>query len=145
MLVVGAVIALLLGGVGGWFAHGSSGDPDVIVAGGGELTERQEDMLDLFDEYTEAVLANDGAAVAEMFTENGTWSGDVGDELAVSDGTLEAFVNTFDFTAPLSMEPILVDQNRLIYAHEYMRGHYQDIVTFTMGGELQIVNHRILN
>ena len=143
--VLVAVVALLLGVLGGWLLRGSDSDPDAVVAGGGDLSERQEEMLDMFADYTEAVLANDGAAVVDMFVPYGTWSGDVGEPLYVEDGSLEEFVNSFSFTAPLFLAPILVDGERLLYVHDYTGASYYDVVTFTATGDLAIVDHRIMN
>lgn len=143
-IVVVAVVALLLGGLGGWFVRGSSDDPDAVVAGGSELTQRQEDMLEMFYDYTDAMLANDGAAAVALFVPTGTWSGDFGDR-SVEDGSIEAFVDTFNFQPPMFSAPILVDGDRLHYVHEYMDGSYYDAVTFTSTGDLKIINHRWLD
>lgn len=143
ILVLIAVMALGLGAVGGWMLHGSEDDPAAFVAGGGELTQRQEEMLDMFYEYNDAVLANDGAAVVGMMTSSGTWSGDW-TEARASDGSLEELVNNFPFTQ-LFIEPILVDGNKLLYAKVYRGVSGYDAVTFTTDGlTLKIVDHRWL-
>jgi hypothetical protein len=102
-------------------------------------------MVDMFYDYSEAVLANDGAAVVDMFVPSGTWTGDVGDTLYVNDGSLEEFVNDFSFTRPLFIAPILVDGEKLLYVHDYAGGSYYDAVTFTSTGDLKIIDHRLMD
>ena len=143
ILVFVAVIALGLGMFGGWMIWGSTDNPDgVVVVGGGELTQRQEEMVDMLDEYGVAYLGNDGAAVVEMYAENGTLSGLGNPVLHANDGTLEEFVNEFSFPdGPFDPEPVVVHENTVRFAHEYAGRTYFDIVTFTSMGELHIASH----
>jgi hypothetical protein len=149
VLVLVAAIALGLGLFGGWMIWGST-EPDtdadavVVVVGGGELTQRQEEMIEMLDVYGEAYLGNDGAAVVEIFAENGTMSGLGNPVLRADDGTLERFVNDFPVSdGPFYVEPVVVHDNTLRFAHKYVGRTYFDIVTFTSSGELRIVSHLV--
>ena len=143
IFVLVAAIAIGLGLFGGWIIWGSTDDPDVIVVvGGSELTQRQEEMIDMLDEYGVAFLGNDAAAIIEMYAENGTMNMLSNPVLRANDGTLEEFITDFRFPdGPFYVEPVVVHENTLRFAHEYAGRTYFDIMTFTNGGELHVTSH----
>ena len=62
-------------------------EPTAVVAGGGDLTERQDQMLTVLDDSIQAWHDGDSAGVAAFFTPTG--KGDyLGTEYPISDGSL---------------------------------------------------------
>lgn len=142
MLVLVAVLALILGAVGGWFARGSDGDPAIMLAGEGELAERQEQMGDLYEEAEAAWRAGDGEAVAALFTDNG-YGRFLGTTYRVDDGSVEGYVESGTWNSLEVLEPVLVKGNTMLNFHTYMGSTYTNVVEFTTEGELLIVSHTI--
>lgn len=142
ILVLVAVLALILGLVGGWFARGSDGDAEILLAGQGELTERQEQMLDLVRDYEAAWHSGDGEAVAAFYTDRGF--ADMGGTIyRVDDGGLQGFVDSSTWASLDVLEPMLVKGDTVLNFHSYTGGTYVNVTEFTNEGELLIVTHTV--
>ena len=142
MLVLVAVLALILGAVGGWFARGSDGDSAILLAGEGDLTERQEQMVDVYEEAEAAWRAGDGEAVAALFTDNGSGRF-LGATYRVDDGSLGRYVESGMWNSLDVLEPVLVKGNTMLNFHTYRGDTYTNVVEFTAQGELLMVSHTI--
>ena len=142
MLVLVAVLALILGAVGGWFARGSDGDPTILLAGEGELTERQAQMVDVYEEAEAAWHAGDGEAVAALFTDDG-YGRFLGSTYQVGDGGLDRYVESGAWNSLDVLEPVLVKGNTVLNFHIYRGSTYTNVVEFTTEGELLMVSHTI--
>lgn len=136
-----ALLALAVGGVVGWTLRGDDTTPTGVLAGEGELTARQEQMLDLFDEYEQAWNDADGAAIVDMYTETGTFDS-LGTVYRAGDGTLEAFVDRgWDVDV---LRPVLVNGNEVLSFHTIDGSTtFMDTMTFTSIGEVLIIEHVI--
>ena len=142
MLVLVAVLALILGAVGGWFARGSDGESTILLAGEGELTERQAQMVDVYEEAEAAWHAGDGEAVAALFTDNG-YGRFLGTTYQVDDGSVERYVESGTWNSLDVLEPVLVNGNTMLNFHIYAGSTYTNVIEFTAEGELLIVSHTI--
>lgn len=136
-----AAVALALGAVGGWIAA-SDAEPTAMVAGGGELTERQDQMAAVLDDFTQAWHAGDGAEVTGFFAPSGTATY-LGTEYLVSDGSLAQFVESASWESLDILEPSLIDGNKVAFFHRYRGLPYMDVIEFTASGELLIASHTI--
>jgi hypothetical protein len=106
LLAAVAVLALGAGVVIGRATAPS--DESAYLAGGGALSDRQEQMLDVLDEAEQGWRAGDGDAVTATFVPTGTMTW--GDRsYRVDDGTLAAFVTGGDWSTLTILEPVLVD------------------------------------
>ncbi len=144
-IVLVAVLALLLGAVGGWVARGSDGGSDsaIVLAGDGELTARQEQMVAIVEDNMDAWRRRDGDAVAAMYTDDGVGTY-LGITHRVDDGGLQAYVGLGSWTSLEWIRPMLVNDNMLLSFHGY-RGHtYTNVFEFTTEGEPMIVSHTII-
>lgn len=139
-----AVVAILTLGVGlvvGRLTAPSEDEP-AYLAGGGQLGDRQEQMLDVLDEAVLGWRSGDAAAVLATFTPTGTvtWGGT---EYRVDDGTLATFVNGGDWSSLTVREPVLVDGNRLVFAYMHGDTHYLGSVEYTGTGEVLATHQSI--
>ena len=142
MFVLVAVLALILGLVGGWFARGSDGDAEMLLAGEGELTARQEQMLDLMRDYEAAWQSGDGDAVAAFYTDQG-FADMRGTIYRVDDGSLQGFVESTTWGSLDVLEPMLVKGDTVLSFHTYTGGTYVNVTEFTNEGELLVVIHTV--
>ena len=67
LVVLIALVALVLAAFIGWTIGGSESEPVVHVIGGGELTERQEEMVRVADEFDAALRDGDGETLLALF------------------------------------------------------------------------------
>ena len=95
-----ALVALLVGALGGWFLARSFDDkPTNVVAGHVALTDRQREMIRVEEAYVKAWQANDVDAVLALYTPNGTLNLVPGSgDYRVDDGTLAAYVRSGDWS-----------------------------------------------
>lgn len=143
VLVLVAVLALVLGGVGGWMIRGDDASTsDVVLAGGGDLTARQEQMLDLVRDAEEAWQAGDVDAVLAMFAPNGRFEA-FDAVYRVSDGSLASYIERGEWGSLGVYEPVLVRDDTMLTFHEFGGRLYSEEFTFTPDGELLIVSHVI--
>ncbi len=142
-----AALALVVGlGVG--FLLGGSDDPastDLVAVDGAELTDRQEQMEAIVDEYVAAWQEGDGDTLAAMFTDDGSLEV-FGTEYPVEGGALAGYVDTHRTPTLETLEPVLIDDNRMLMFHRGVgMGTLTDVIDFTSTGEVLIVSHEIMN
>jgi hypothetical protein len=66
-----AVLAAVLGVAAGWAIWGSEDEPTALRAGGGALTDRQEQLVARVEEYRAAWASEDPNDVLDMFVPSG--------------------------------------------------------------------------
>jgi len=135
-------IAMIAGGLVGFIVWGT--EDDAIVAGGGSLTARQQEMVELYHDYVEAWQEGDGEAAAEMFTEDGYISL-LGTEYRRDDGSIERVIELRPVPTLETLEPAVVARNTLFNYHEYLAGTFQNVMQFTTSGEVAIISHTLTN
>jgi hypothetical protein len=142
--VLALLVALLVGGMTGWFVRGGVDDSrDLVVAGQTQLTDRQADIADFMREYEAAWQQGDGDAVVSMFTPGGTATF-LGTTYRVDDGSLAEYVDSGNWASLDVLEPILVGGgNQAVSFHTFNGATYVNIVQFTGQGELLLVGHQI--
>lgn len=137
MVVLGMAAGLFVG----FLLWGNDGDgTDPIVAGGGELTARQEQMVEVYDDYIEAWRNGDGAAAAALFTPDGRiefW----GTEYRIDDGTLESYVDRMRAPVPRTLEPLVIEGETILGFHTLGASTREDNMQFTRTGEVLIRSH----
>jgi hypothetical protein len=144
---IALVVAVVLGLLAGFLVWGL-GDTDStapVAAGGSELTARQEQMIDLLDDYVAAWRIGDSEAAATMFTENGvfTW---LGTEYRVDDGALANVVTSLPVPTLDVLEPVLVNDTGMLHFHTVTgMGTFSNVFEFTADGELLIISHEIID
>ena len=145
-LVLGAAVLVLLGFFVGWAGRGLVEEPapdiGVVLAGEGELTERQEQMIVFLREYITAWQAQDGEGVSEMFVENGRFA-PFGAIYRSSDGTIATYVESRGWDTKAIFEPFLVKGNEAVGFHTVGGSTYMNTMQFTSESELLLVNHEI--
>lgn len=142
VLALVALLALCVGAMAGWWlAQGSETEPTVVRAGGGELSAREQQALDLVRRYQAAWLTNDSAAVVASYAPGGVFVWE-GESFRPDDGSLEAFVGRFDWSGVMTvLEPQLVGDRMFVYRHDVLGFPYADVVEVTAEGEPLIVRH----
>jgi hypothetical protein len=140
LVVLVTVLALVLGGVGGWMIRGETETPGILVAGTGEPTARQEQMLDQLRAYEKAWQASDAEAVLAFFTPNG-WATMLGNDYRIDDGSLRSYIGQGDWSPIDMLEPVLVNGDELLFFHRYGEAVYTDVMTFTPVGDLLMISH----
>jgi hypothetical protein len=144
VVVLIAVAALLLGGLGGWLLRGDDGGTDdVIVVNGSELTERQEQMLQIGDEYFAAVRDGDGETLASLFVPEGYVTFEqINRQARVDDGSLAQIVSGGVNPGLELYEPVLVSDDTLVYTYG-LAGDTTEVMKFTPTGEVQIIRSTV--
>lgn len=155
-MIAAVIAAFALGLAGGWALFGGDDDevaePRAILAGGGEMTARQQDMVDMVDDFYDAMAVGDGLAVEAMFAMGGTLRfGPFADgwESAIvlsayDEGAIATFVeeNAGTFSEPdmpRLRPPLVVDTNWVINYVD-ADGTSVDIFKFTASGDLAIAD-----
>jgi hypothetical protein len=135
-----AVLALAAGLVVGRLTAPS--DESAYLAGGGALSDRQEQMVDVLDEIELAWRVGDPEAVAAAFVPTGSATyGDV--TYRIDDGTLASYVSGSDWSSLTVLEPMLVDGNTVTFYYTIDGTHYLGSVEFTGTGDVLAVHHQI--
>ncbi len=142
LVAAAVVVAMIAGGLVGFLLWGT--EDDTIVAGGGSLTARQEQMVELFDDYVEAWQDGDGTAAEDMFTTGGYISM-LGTEYRRSDGSLADIIERRPVPTMEILEPTLVARNTLFNYHELGGATYQNVVQFNTTGDVAIISHTLTN
>lgn len=151
VVVLVAVVALVVGALGGWMLRGSDdGTDDAIEVASGELTERQTEMLRIADEHYIAFTAGDGEKLTDLYVPQGTLvfhsdSGAPSDIDRADDGTMAAM---FEGQAPPGrmemMAPALVFGENVSQVSNRGPGYGTILHQFTTSGEVLIVNSQIV-
>jgi hypothetical protein len=138
--LIAVIIALALGLLGGFLLRGSDDvDPTApVTVDGVELTERQDQMFELVDDYVTAWQNGDGEAAAEMFQDMGrlvVW----GVQRDVTE-----FIDTTPTPGLRILEPVLVNDNEMLMFHTIDGTTFSNVMSFTTTGELLITMHEIV-
>lgn len=138
---VAIAVALVLGGLAGWLLRGSP-DASAVLAGGGEMTQRQEQIADFLADYEKAWQDGDAQAILDMFAPTGTYTA-LGSTYRVDDGSLAEFLETNRFPELDVLEPWLLSGDEAVTFHRVNMGTYTDRLLLTGDGELLVVSHTI--
>ena len=138
--VVG-VVALFLGGLGGWLIGSSddSGD-DVTEVVTGVVTDRQHEMLQITKELDAALQAGtaDAALVDRLFVPQGIFSIRNSFEYRADDGSLAQFFERGSDASAALYPPALVADDMIVRLGDYS-GKYSQTFKFTSTGEVLII------
>ncbi len=140
-----AVLALALGALAG-YALGSnrpSGER-VGVAGGGELTDRQDEMVGMVDDYLAAMAVDDDAAILAMFQSNGEWTL-FSETYLASDGTLEDYLRSNGARQIDVLEPMVIDDYRAVFFDSWQGRTNVNVIEFSQIGDVQIAKYHVGN
>lgn len=136
------VVALLLGLVGGWFIKAAmEDDPTTVVVGGGGLTARQEEMVDVAEEYLLAWQEGETADALALMTATAVMKTDADDPLRVDDGSLEAAIDGSAWTTLDLFDPMLIDGNTITQVGVYGGVRFTNVLEFTATGDVLIAEH----
>ena len=143
-MIVTAVAALLVGLIVGMLVWGAMNpDPTAIAAGGQDLTDRQQAMADVLDDYVIAWQAGDGEAAAALFGGNGVVE-ILGTELPVQDGVLASYINTNPEPELEILEPTLFTDTKAFNFHTISGfSDFANVFEFTTAGDVLIIRHVI--
>lgn len=140
LLAAVAVLALAAGLVVGRSTAPS--DESAYLAGGGALSDRQEQMLDVLDDIGAAWRAGDPGAVAAVFVPTG-YATYAGRSYRIDDGSLASFVTGGDWSSLTALDPMLVDGNTVTFYYEISGVHYLGAVQFTGTGDVLAIHQSI--
>lgn len=137
-------LALVLGMFVGAFAFGA-GDDETEVVSATELTDRQQEMVEIVPQYIGAWQDTDGDAAASFMTDSGVVRyTPQGSNYHVSDDTLQLHISNGPYDGLRTVDPMLVYENRIV-----LTGTIDDnltwlsIVEFTESGDVEIVSETI--
>ncbi len=141
--LIAALVALVLGLLGGYLLRGSDDvDPTApVVVGGAALTDRQAQMVDLVDDYVVAWQRGDGAAAESMFTDDGVLDA-FGAVRTADDGGIAGYVAATPTPLLRLPDPVLIDDHQMLMLHTIDGSmNSGNLMTFTETGDLLIVRH----
>jgi hypothetical protein len=143
LVVLGLVLALVVGGLVGYLIRGDGTDDigSVVPSGDTELTARHEQMGELVAAYEQAWQEGDGEAAEAMFATGGTLRA-LGVTYDADDGEIADFIGGVEWSALDVHEPMLVREDMGLSFHDYDRVR-TNAFTFTAEGDLLIVRHVI--
>ncbi len=134
-------LALLLGGLAGWtLGNTTREDTGVVLAGEGELTERQEAMIDFLRDYIEAWRQSDVETLESMWVTDGVFES-LGRTVRISDGSFADYVRFRSWESKGIFEPMLVKGSLLVGFHETDGSTFMNTMRFTSHGELLLIRH----
>lgn len=150
---ISRVVVVVIAITGLVVACGGNGDTasdDVVTIGNIALTDRQEEMVQLSDQYLAAWKSLDPAAVTALFAPDGTIESILyDDEFRISDGTLtdrvQAAMNAFDMASLERVGPQLVDGDMVYGVSRAGPQTFSTLLVFTPSGTVQILRHISLN
>ena len=119
----------------------SPGDAPYVHPGGGELSARQIDMLEVLAGYGEAWKAKEGDLLATYMTEDAVVEYDEQDATyAVADGSLQSRVTNGPYDTMRTFEPKMVYDNRIVHTGtvEAVGVQWVAVIRFTRSGEVLI-------
>jgi hypothetical protein len=138
LVVLITVVAVVLAAFIGWTIGGSESEPDVYVIGGGELTERQEEMVRVADEFDAALRDGDGEALLALFVPQGVLSVPGEPAYRADNGTLAEFMENRTRESLVSFPPTLVMGDSVLRYGSY-DGEHATLTRFTPSGDVLII------
>lgn len=143
VMAVVAVLALLVGGVAGWMLNDDgTTTPGIVLAGEGELSARQEQMLDVVRDAEVAWQRNDVDAILALYAPSATFEA-FDTVYRVADGSFESYIESGSWGSLEVDEPMLVRGDDVLTFHRFGGRLYSEAFSFTPTGELLITSHVI--
>lgn len=133
-----ALVALVWAAFIGWTLGNSESESDVYVIGGGELTERQEEMVRVADEFDTALRDGDGAALLALYVPQGVLTVPHEPDYRADDGTLAEFMENRTRESLVSFPPTLVMGDSVLRYGSYA-GEHATLIRFTSSGDVLII------
>lgn len=143
VVLLAAVLSLLIGGFAGWALHGDTESGATVLAGGGQMTDRQEQFGDFLADYEQAWQSGDGDAIMAMFSPQGSFTA-LGETYYVADGSLAEYLDANAFPELDVLKPWLVQGDEVLSFHSVDLGRFYEHVTLTADGEILVLSHTIL-
>jgi hypothetical protein len=147
--------SLLVGCSGGSVSDAETSIPTsagsgVVTVGNVALTDRQQEMVEVTDQYLAAWRSLDPAAVTAFFAPDGKLESILyEDEFRVSDSTLtervQAAMNAFDMASLERVGPLLVDGDMVYSVAKAGSSQFSSLLVFTVTGPVRLVRHISLN
>jgi hypothetical protein len=138
LLLLITLVALMLAAFIGWTIGSSESEPDLYVIGGGELTERQEEMVRVADEFDAALRDGDGETLLALFVPQGVLSVPGEPTHRVDDGTIAGFMENRSRESLVSFPPTLVMGDSVLRYGSY-DGEHATLTRFTPNGDVLII------
>jgi hypothetical protein len=142
-----AVLALILRAAGAWFTAERIDDgPSVLRAGGDGLTNRQDQMVEVVQDYISGWQATDGDLVASFVTDDGFVEYPAqGWLFNAADGTLQDHITNGPYETLRTLDPMLVHDDRIVLTGviDSMSVNWISVVRFTTAGDLAIISETL--
>ncbi|MGD2043356.1 MAG: hypothetical protein PVJ28_06860 [Acidimicrobiia bacterium] len=106
-----------------------------------DLSARQQQMLEVLQEYVGAWQAKDGEAAASFMTDDAVFVYYEQDEVyAVRDGSLQARISGGPYTSMRTFEPVMVYDDRIVVTGtvDAVNVRWLSVINFTQSGEVKI-------
>jgi hypothetical protein len=140
-LAIAVALALVLGVVGGWsLARVTDDEPTAVVAGGGSLTDRQKQIVEVLDDYVAAWRSDDAEAVMAFFAPGGTFSVR-GEEYRMDDGSMAAFLESASWSTLTGSDPVLMAGDEAALHTTWESQSWFNVIEFSASGDVLIVRH----
>jgi hypothetical protein len=106
-----------------------------------DLSARQQQMLEVLQEYVGAWQAKDGEAAASFMTDDAVFVYYEQDDVyAVRDGSLQARISGGPYTSMRTFEPVMVYDDRIVVTGtvDAVNVRWLSVINFTQSGEVKI-------
>lgn len=140
VVVLAAVVALAVGLLTGWALRAEQDPGATVLAGGGEMTQRQEDIGAFLADYEKAWQDGDVDTLLAMFAPEGSFEA-FGVTYFAADGSLAEFAETYPFPELDVFTPWLLNGSEALSFHSVNAGTFADHVTLTGQGEILVLSH----
>ena len=137
-VVLIALVALVLSALIGWTLGRPDSEREVYVIGGGSLTERQEEMIRVADEFDAALRDGDGEALLALYVPQGLLTVPGEPDLRADDGTLAQFMQNRTRPSLVSFPPTLVMDDSVLRYGSY-DGEHATLIRFASNGDVLII------
>jgi len=115
-------------------------ESDVIRADGGDLTDRQADMVETTNDAVAGWQAADGDRVASHMTPNGQLEYLLEDWVFfVSDASLQDRVSSYGVNSVQPVGPMIVPDDRVVVFGTHPRGDWLTIFQFSSTGDVEVI------
>ena len=140
-LVVGLGVGLLIG-----TALDGGSDSDYVVAGAGQLTDRQTLMVEVVEQYGDAWRATDGERVASFMTEDAYVEyPEEGWRFEVADGSVQDRVMNGPYASLEEFSPMMVFDDRIVLTGRVgsVSVRWLSVLHFTSTGDVKIISETL--
>lgn len=107
----------------------------------GDLSTRQQEMLEVLQDYVGAWQARDGEAAASFMTDDAVFFYyEQDDVFAVSDGSLQARISGGPYNTMRTFEPVMVYGDRIVLTGtvDAVNVRWLSVINFTQSGDVRI-------